>query len=396
MIPRKERCAAVAFTTLFAGCGLWGDPSQMMQPPDAGQPNMAGPCSSGRITAGNVLYSGTALPNAAGQGLFDDPPVSMRRLAFSGSVLHTNTLSELWSTDLSQLTPPIARYAGVDRSTEGNITKYQDGPCTSARFSEISGIAVAPDGSLFVTDKLANSVLRVTSPGSPGCSVSFYAGTSTASASVPPIGLSPGDQDGAGASARFRAPTHPVVDGAGNLFLIDNVRRLRKVANDAAHTVSTVANLPGSTGENYSGMTLLGGRLYATFIAFTSNSIVEIDPSSGAARTLFQGKNSDWPELDPSTIPALADITHDGTDLYVTGHSHVWSLSVSGAIRYAAGSAEVFFPPNYSLTAAHPVTELVLPANVANAGLALRQGSLYFRGNSGTHNNAYIIEIKCP
>lgn len=60
MIPRKERCAVVAFTTLFAGCGLWGDPSQMMQAPDAGQPNMAGPCSNGRIIAGNITPLGFA------------------------------------------------------------------------------------------------------------------------------------------------------------------------------------------------------------------------------------------------------------------------------------------------------------------------------------------------
>jgi len=392
----QKHLGALAFAcVLTAGCEPFA-PSQLS--PDAGTPPSTqpevGPCSTGRNIAGDVNYKGTASPNASGQGLFDDPPVKLRELAFLGSVLHSNTLNELWSTDLGQAVPRLVRYAGVDLSTEPSQLKYQVGTCASARFPQISGIVAAPDGSLYVTDQQANAVVRISSPGAAGCAASVYAGTSTPSMLIPPEGLNPGDANGAGATAQFRGPTHPAIDAGGTVYLLDNGKRIRKVASDAAHTVSTLTTLPGDAFVAYTAMVYLGGRLYVTLIETTKNSVLEVDPVTGATRTIFDGKNGTWPPLEPTSIPGLSAMIHDGTNLYVAGKEYVWRLSPSGVLQHAAGTKVLEFPPRYDLTAPHPAPELLLPGY--KVSLAYHQGALYFRGRAGTYDNSYITKISCP
>jgi len=98
-----------------------------------------------------------------------------------------------------------------------------EGTALSARFSYPSGVAVGPDGSLYVADTGNNRICRIREG-----QVSTLAGGTE------------GNTDGVGAAARFRYPSALVIDAAGSLWVADaGNRRVRKV--DAAGQVSTPA-----------------------------------------------------------------------------------------------------------------------------------------------------------
>jgi hypothetical protein len=103
-----------------------------------------------------------------------------------------------------------------------------------------SGVAVLPDAALAVADPRGNQIFRI-EPG-PSYSVSVLAGDGNPSQStlfdnVP------------GARARFFGPSGIAADGAGNLYVADTHNHcIRRIANDAAHTVTTLAGALGAQG----------------------------------------------------------------------------------------------------------------------------------------------------
>jgi len=82
-----------------------------------------------------------------------------------------------------------------------------DGPGLSATFSYPVGIAIGPDGSLYVADSGNNKIRKVAADGT----VSTYAGTSTS-----------GQTNGSCASATFYYPMGVAVDAAGNVYVADS------------------------------------------------------------------------------------------------------------------------------------------------------------------------------
>lgn len=134
---------------------------------------------------------------------------------------------------------PVA--ANGANAAAGAVTLWAGTPGTrgradgaSATFNGPSGLAVAPQGQIYVADT-QNHLIRVVAPGGV---VSTVAGSGT-----------PGAQDGTGALAGFSLPTAVVVDAQANLFVADSgnhtLRHLQLVG--AVGTVLTIAG-SGNTG----------------------------------------------------------------------------------------------------------------------------------------------------
>jgi DNA-binding beta-propeller fold protein YncE len=107
----------------------------------------------------------------------------------------------------------------------------RDGPGASARFRRPTGVAVAPDGAIYVADSDNHCIRKLVRDAAGGWTVSTWAGGARVS----------GASDGPGTAARFNRPTALVVDGAGNLFVADQANhRIRRI-DAATAMVGTVA-----------------------------------------------------------------------------------------------------------------------------------------------------------
>jgi len=92
-----------------------------------------------------------------------------------------------------------------------------DGPALAARFSYPAGVALGPDGSLYVADG-GNATVRKISPGGVVTTLAGQAGTG-------------GSTDGPAPAARFSSPFGVAVDAAGTVYVGDisnhNIRVIR-------------------------------------------------------------------------------------------------------------------------------------------------------------------------
>jgi NHL repeat len=115
----------------------------------------------------------------------------------------------------------------------GNYSKlgYADGRGRRARFKSATGIAIAPDGTLVVADRLNHRIRRVT----PAGRVTTIAGTGRQGFS--------GD-GGPATAARLNQPTNVAVDATGAIFVADHHNhRVRRIAPDG--TITTIAGNGG-------------------------------------------------------------------------------------------------------------------------------------------------------
>ncbi len=96
---------------------------------------------------------------------------------------------------------------------------FHDGAAADAQFAYPSGLALAPDGAIYVADSGNNAIRRIDSAGR----VTTVAGSGV-----------PGFTDGDGAAARFNWPTGISVDRAGSVYVADTFNnRLRKLSPGA-------------------------------------------------------------------------------------------------------------------------------------------------------------------
>ncbi len=110
---------------------------------------------------------------------------------------------------------------------------FANGDASTALFSSPLGLAVATNGTVFVSD-CGNHLIRAISPG----------GTVTTLAGKPGVW---GSDDGLGPAARFNGPVGLALDDQGNLFVSDsNNHTVRKVTPDG--DVSTWAGIAGVDG----------------------------------------------------------------------------------------------------------------------------------------------------
>ena len=126
--------------------------------------------------------------------------------------------------------------AGVVTTFAGSAGSYgsTDGTGAAARFWQPRGVAVDGDGNVYVADTANHTIRKIT----PAGVVTTLAGTAG----------SYGSTDGTGAAASFNSPWGMAVDGDGNLFVADTSNHaIRKVT--PAGEVTTLAGSAGSSGS---------------------------------------------------------------------------------------------------------------------------------------------------
>ncbi len=125
-----------------------------------------------------------------------------------------------------------------------------DGVGGAAQFNGPTDVAVARDGSLYVTDT-ANRVIRMITPSVSAGQTNWVVSTIACEA-----GSAGGGTDGTGSAARFQKPFGITLDGAGNLYATDysgsTIRMLTRSLSggQTAWTVSTIAGSYGQPGAN--------------------------------------------------------------------------------------------------------------------------------------------------
>jgi len=358
-------------------------------------------CATATLYAGNPTYD-AADPSerpTEGTGILGDPPFQYGSLTFVGKMLYTRDTGEIWSVDTSVASPVLHRVTGLNGGSNVDI-KF--GGCSAARLGAIQGIAELPDGSLVAPDAFANSIVNIKHPTDPAtCTVESWAGTnkdtSFGGMDYPNIG----DVDGPVGTSRIEYPTAITTDGAGTVFFYDGgKRKFKKIANDAAHTVSTIGVMPDGLDLCF-GMVHIGSVVYALGYGGSTANVYKIAGSS--ITKVAGGAPSAWPDL--GTTPALGGITTDGTNLVVAGQGFAWLVNVTdGKIKHIAGSGERLdlVKAGYDPKAPHPALDVTLKpqssASFASVGspdyLGFKDGALYYRGHGGS-TASYVEKIDC-
>lgn len=350
-------------------------------------------CTEGEVLAGNPLNKNPADRPTEGLGIKQDPPLPWRGILVKDKLLYATAVQDLWVTDMAAAAPVLKRVAGQEQKGQQLIT----GPCKSARFANIFGITMLSDGSLVGADQTANAIIKITGPATEKCSVSVLAGTEKDHPTVSP-GSPPnqGDVDGPGAKARFRLPLWPATLNDTVYFIDGGNRKLKAVANDAAHTVTTVAKLPEVT---YHGLVPLQGKLYLLASDTMSNGLLLEISVDGKIVELVKGRTDKWGGASGSSI-AISGITTDGKGLIVMNAGVVNYVTVDGKVTQVAGTGHYFggYKGNYDPTKPHKASELQLITmrRDLTAGtsvfLAYSDGALYV---SALASNAHVLKIAC-
>jgi len=141
------------------------------------------------------------------------------------------------------------------------------GPATQAQFDFMGGIAVAPNGDVYIADTANNRVRKVSNG-----TVSTVVGTGTAGYL--------GDK-GAAASAELNAPTGLAFDSSGNLYIADS-------ANDVIRQVTSSGTITTWAGNNVLGYSGDGGPATS---AELDNPVAITFDSAGNAYICDAGNN---------------------------------------------------------------------------------------------------------
>ncbi len=170
----------------------------------------------------------------------------------------------------------ISRDGGVTTIAGVGRPGYIDGPSAGAAFDGPMGLAVGPDGTLYVADAYNNRIRAISTSGT----VWTVAGDGLA-----------GYQDGPGPSARFDVPCGVAVDPSGGLLVADTANNVvRRIARD--RTVSTLELAAGSLTEDVSLVRPIGiaAGPRGTFITDRRGRILQI-LENGRTRVLAGTSN---------------------------------------------------------------------------------------------------------
>jgi len=208
---------------------------------------------------------------------------------------------------------------------------FADGDGTAARFDTPSGLALDAAGNLYVADTGNHAIRKITPLGM----VSTVAGTGVA-----------GARDGAPTQAQFNGPIGVAVDARGNVYVADTYNdRIRKI--DPQGQVSTLAG--GERPGNVDGVGAAARFDTPTALAVDAQGIVWVaDTRNNAIRRLAPDGTVTTPYyvgLDAAVRalhrPMSLALTHDGL-LYVGEMSwgRVIQLSRDGRVHVLTGAIQ--------------------------------------------------------
>lgn len=231
-----------------------------------------------RVTREGVVS--TVAGSSTTRGGIDGPGNQARFSAPIG--IARNSAGTVYVADASNHTIRSIALDGTVGTLAGTagVSGASDGRGAAARFSYPTGVAVAGDGTIYVTDT-SNNLIRRISPG----------GVVTTVAGVPAIA---GHQDGTGTAALFNQPTGLGIDSAGNLYVADTGNSvIRKIS--PAGAVITLAGLATVGGQkDGSGAdawfnqpkALVVTSSGTVFVTDTGNSTIRRISPEGAVTTL--------------------------------------------------------------------------------------------------------------
>ena len=241
-----------------------------------------------------------------------------------------------------------------------------DGTGLSVRFNHPSNLAMDPAGNVYVADTNNNTVRKIT----PAGVVTTYAGTAGSS----------GSTDGAGAAARFSAPTGVAADASGNIFVADTGNNtLRKITSGGL--VTTIAGLAGSVGSvdgtgsaarfrsPFALAVDASGNVYA---ADTYNHTIRKITSAGVVTTLAGTANSSGSADGLGSTARFnfpSGVAVGGTgDIYVAdSFNHtIRKITPGGVVTTLAGTAGIAGSANATGSAARFNTPLSVTVDAAN------------------------------
>ena len=197
----------------------------------------------------------------------------------------------------------------------------------TAGLSSPAGVALGPDGALYIADAARHVIFKRTAAGV----VSVFAGT---------LDL-PGYLNATGVAARFDSPSALVFDASGNLYVSDTGNnRIRRITSGGVVTLlaggGNINNPPDGTGAgawfNYpAGLALSPDG--ALFVADSGNFTLRRISLPGGVVTTFDTSNGAFDQ------PTGIAITPDGT-LFVSdaGAQNIWRISSVGIATRIAGS----------------------------------------------------------
>jgi streptogramin lyase len=177
----------------------------------------------------------TTVAGVAGDSGPDDGPAADARFAYP-SDLALGPSGELYVVSWDEQTVRKVTPDGQVSTLAGQAFQpgSDDGTGSTARFRYPQGVAVDAAGTVYVADCGNDTIREIT----PAGAVTTLAGTAGAW----------GSDDGAGAAARFSSPTGVAVDAAGNVYVADGGNfTIRRIAPGGE--VSTLAGAPGQEGS---------------------------------------------------------------------------------------------------------------------------------------------------
>ncbi len=214
---------------------------------------------------------------------------------------------------------------GIVRTVAGSTRGFADGDGAAARFDTPSGLAVDSHGTLFVADSGNNAIRRIDPTGE----VTTIAGDTVR-----------GYRDGPGPTARFDAPVGIAIGRDGQIVVADTYNdRIRVI--DASGVVRTLAGgEPGfadGPGENARFQTPCAVAVDA------SGNIHVADTGNGTLRVLDRTGRVTTTAIEEAAIaPIGIAVAPDGSRYVTDERGRVFELSIAGALRVLAGSTSGF------------------------------------------------------
>ncbi len=249
-------------------------------------------------------------------------------------------------------------YGAVNVTTvAGAAEGFANGTGTAALFKNPAGVAIGPDGFLYVGD-FNNDRIRKVDLATGG--VTTFAGGAR------------GATNGPRAAATFSGPSDLEFDAAGNLYVVDGLNYLiRKIATDG--TVSTFAG-SGNPAE-FEPNSLAVAADGTVYVSDTSkNRIIKINPNGSAG--VFAGSTAGFADGNSLSAqfnaPRGLAIDPTGTILYVADSSNfrIRKVTLNGALPAQAPLVSV--APQRPLDSRNTTRD----PSVTNATWAVNVGSL--------------------